>query len=93
MAVLGWILQALVFLAAWKIAHLLYVNLRRLLRASSLALAVVAAAILAAGAVVIVHAPAGAWARDLLTAVLVGVAGGEFEFNRQSGGGGTAGNR
>lgn len=93
MAVLGWILQALVFLAVWKIAHLLYVNLRRLLRASSLALAVVVTAILAVGAVVIVNVPVDAWVRDLLTAVLVGAGSGEFEFNRRSGRGGASDGR
>ncbi|MCY0875655.1 MAG: hypothetical protein OWT28_05245 [Firmicutes bacterium] len=82
MAFWSWILQVLVLLVVWKVIHLLYWNLRKALRSPSVFLSMVATLVIAVLGVVAAHVWHSAWSEVLLVGVLLGIAGGEYEYNR-----------
>ena len=83
MAVLIWVVQGVAFLAVWKAAHLLFWNARRMMPFRSLPAAMAVTAAIAAASVAVVHAARGDWATALAVAALLGVATGEYEYNRR----------
>lgn len=82
MGILVWVMQIVAFLAVWKVAHLLFWNARRMTGLASLPVAMGVTLLIAMAAVVLLHAVRGAWAEILLTALMVGLASGEYEYNR-----------
>lgn len=82
MGILVWIVQIVAFLAVWKVAHLLFWNARRMTGFTSLPVTMAVTLFIAIVTVVLLHAVRGAWVEILLTALIVGVASGEYEYNR-----------
>ena len=80
--VLVWIGQIVAFLAVWKVAHLLFWNLRKMTGFTSLFVAMAATLLIALAAVALLRAVDDSWAKVLLAALIVGVANGEYEYNR-----------
>ncbi len=82
MGILVWLVQIVAFLAVWKAAHLLFWNARRMTGLTSLPVTMGVTLVIAIVTVAFLHAVRGAWAEILLTALMVGVASGEYEYNR-----------
>ncbi len=82
MGVLIWILQVVVFLVIWKAVHLLFWNLRRLSGATSLAVTILVSLLIGMVGVICARAVHTPWAAVIAMAVLLGVANGEYEYNR-----------
>ena len=82
MGILVWIVQIVAFLAVWKAAHLLFWNARRMTGFASLPVTMAVTLFIAIVTVALLHAVRGAWVEILLTALIVGVASGEYEYNR-----------
>lgn len=82
MELVTWVLQIVVFLALWKAAHLLFWNLRKMIGSTTLLLAMLITLLIAVLAVVLAHAEHAAWAEVMAYGLLLGVANGEYEYNR-----------
>lgn len=83
MAVAFWAGELVVFLAAWKIAHILYWNMRRLTGVRTLPAAMVATLAIGVAGVTVANLGGGVL-RTVFFALLLGVSAGEYEFNRAS---------
>ncbi len=82
-AILMWFVQIIAFLVVWKVVHLLFWNLRKGAGASSLVWAMVMTFVIAVLGVIIAHTSHTAWAILLGVSVLLGIANGEYEYNRE----------
>ena len=82
MGFLVWILQLIVFLVVWKAVHLLFWNIRRLSDATSLAVTMLVTLLIGIVGVICARAISAPWPAVIATAVLLGVANGEYEYNR-----------
>ncbi len=82
MAVIWWILQIVLLLVVWKVVHLLFWNLRKMLASASLLLTMLVTAVIAILGVVLAHAVHGDWWLTIAFGVMLGLANGEYEYNR-----------
>ncbi len=82
MGILVWFLQVIVFLFVWKAAHLLFWNIRRLSGAASLPVTLLVTLLIGLAGVICARTITTPWAAVIATALLLGVANGEYEYNR-----------
>nr|NNM89961.1 hypothetical protein [Bacilli bacterium] len=82
MIIVDWILQILFFLIVWKLTHILFWYFRRKLSVPSLLLAAIITACIAVLAVIILHVVHGVYPLLSMVAILLGLASGEYEYNR-----------
>lgn len=84
MGVVIWILQVVVFLVLWKVVHLVFWNLRKMVGSRSLILTMVITLLIAVLAVIGTRAWHTSWAEVVTMGIIVGLANGEYEYNRSS---------
>lgn len=84
MAVWTWILQVIVLLVVWKLIHLLFWNVRKVIGSGSLLLTMGITLIIAVIAVLVAHIWHTDWSQVIALAVLLGIAGGEYEYSRSA---------
>ncbi|MCY0902908.1 MAG: hypothetical protein OWU32_12145 [Firmicutes bacterium] len=77
-----WLVQLVALLVIWKVVHLLFWNMRKMLASSSLLLTMVITLLIGVAGVVFAHTWHGAWSQVLVLAVILGCASGEYEYNR-----------
>ena len=82
MTVVIWIVQIIVLLVIWKGVHLLFWNLRKMLASTSLLLTMLVTVVIAILGVLLAHAVRGDWWLVVAFGVLLGLANGEYEYNR-----------
>jgi len=77
-----WLLQILILLVAWKLVHLFFWNMRKMLANKSLLLSMLITLLIAILAVSLAHTWHSAWSQTLIVAALLGIANAEYEYNR-----------
>ena len=82
MTIVEWILQIFLFLIIWKLTHIVFWFLRKKLSIPSLLLAAMITACIAVLAVIILHSIHGVYPLLIMVAILLGLASGEYEYNR-----------
>lgn len=82
MAILLWVLQMIVALVVWKVVHLLFWNLRRGFGIASLLFSMFVTFVIGLLIVLLAHVGYGSWFFVIGVSVILGVANGEYEYNR-----------
>lgn len=77
-----WILQVIVLLVAWKLVHLFFWNMRKMLGSQSLVLSMLITLVIAVAGVLVSHIWHTDWSEVIVLGALLGVANGEYEYNR-----------
>ncbi len=83
-AMLLWMAQACACVLMWKLCHVLFWNVRRLVRVQSFAMAASVTTVVALAVVALVHADVGAWLKLVACGGLIGIAVAEYEWDREA---------